>query len=148
VASDVAGVWNSFLVVSGVTTIMILSMIGVSGAEGLIAYSIFFGFFAGGWFSLMITTLASLASRMDEIGTRVGLVLSLSSPLFLLAPLLYRLILAQSLNWIIPCAIFTVLFIGTTGLVFLARVFMVRKKMEMRRKLWIRWRVIPGVLVI
>jgi MFS family permease len=148
VASDVAGVWNSFLIVSGVTTIMVLSMIGVSGAKGLIAYSIFFGFFAGGWFSLMITTLASLASRMDEIGTRIGLVLTLSSPLFLVAPLLYRIILARSLNWIVPCSIFAVLFVGVTGSVFLGRVFMVRKQMELQRKLWTRWRMIPGVLVI
>jgi MFS family permease len=148
-ASDIAGIWNAFLAVSGVTAIMIISMVGVSGAKGIIAYSVFWGFFAGGWFSLMITILASMASRISEVGTRIGLVLTLASPIFLLAPLLYNMILTHSLNWIIPCAVFAAFFVAVTGLVFFARVFMIKAhRSEIRRKLWNRWNMIPGVLIV
>lgn len=147
-AADTFGLWNTFLVSSGLTTIMMISLLGVHGAKGLVAYSIFFGFFAGGWFSLMITALASLASRMSEVGTRIGLVLSLSSPLFLFAPLLYNVLLTRNLKWTIPSVVLATFFLGVSAAIFIARVFMVRRNAEMRRKLFIRWHFIPGILII
>jgi len=120
-ASGKVGAWNLLIPVSGFTALMMLTLCTVQSKGALVGFSIFYGIFSGAWLSLLVTALASLASRNSEIGTRVGLILSLSSFGQLFSALLQDLTLTPKHLYVIPSMIAGVMFIGVTALVFLSR---------------------------
>ncbi|KAF9562087.1 MFS general substrate transporter, partial [Agrocybe pediades] len=107
-ASDFVGPFNLMIPISGFLALMMFTTCTIQGPKSLGAYAFFYGFFAGGWFSLMITALSSLALRKTEAGcvpTRVGLVLSASSIAMLVSLLLQDGILTPNHIWAIPSAV-------------------------------------------
>jgi len=77
--SDIYGIWNIMIPVSGGLAFTLFTMCAVQGPKSLVVHSMFYGFFSGAWLSLMVTALGSLAASTEEMGTRVGLVLTGSS---------------------------------------------------------------------
>jgi MFS family permease len=133
-ASDIVGPWNLLVPVSGGMVLMMFTMCTVQGIKSLVAFSMFYGLFAGAWLSLMVTAITSLSSRPTEQGTRVGLVFSAGS-----LPVLFSFLLQDGLvntqRWVIPSAVAGFLFIAVTGLAFMSRKFVADKKPYRRRKL-------------
>jgi len=119
--SDSYGVWNVMIPVSGGVTLTLFTMCAVQGPKSLIAHSIFYGFFSGAWLSLLVTALSSLATKMEEMGTRVGLVLTGSSVFVLFSFALQDALLGTRFNWITPSVFAGFLFLGVTVLAFLSR---------------------------
>ncbi|PPQ88205.1 hypothetical protein CVT25_005170 [Psilocybe cyanescens] len=120
-ASDFVGPWNLLPPISGFLSIMLFTTCTIQGPKSLCAYAFFYGIFAGAWLSLMVTALASLASRNSEIGTRVGLVLTISSIATLVSDLLQAGMLTPNHIWAIPSAVAGVILIGVTGLMYMSR---------------------------
>ncbi|KAH9475863.1 Aspyridones efflux protein apdF [Psilocybe cubensis] len=120
-ASDFVGPWNLLLPISGFLSIMMFTTCTIQGPKSLCAYAFFYGIFAGAWLSLMATALASLASRNSEIGTRIGLVLTISSIGALASDLLQAAMLTPNHIWAIPSAVAGVILIGVTGLLYMSR---------------------------
>jgi MFS family permease len=119
--SDKYGIWNIMIPVSGGLALTLFTMCAVQGPKSLIAHSIFYGFFSGAWFSLMVTALGSLAASMGEMSTRVGLVLTGSSIFCLLSFSLQDALLGTTFNWAAPSIFSGFLLLGVTGLVYLSR---------------------------
>lgn len=119
--SDKYGIWNLMIPVSGGVALTLFTMCAVQGPKSLIALSIFYGFFGGAWLSLMITALSSLATKMEEIGTRVGLVLTGSSVFALFSFAFQNALLGTRFNWAAPSVFSGLLFLGVTVLAFLSR---------------------------
>ncbi|KAF8154569.1 major facilitator superfamily domain-containing protein [Crassisporium funariophilum] len=120
-ASDMFGVWNVLMPVSGGLALTMFTVIGVQGTKSLVVVSIFYGFFSGAWLSLMVTALSSLAARPSENGTRVGLILTPSSLACLLSFTIHNGMLTPKFMWVIPSVISGVLLLGVTALAFLSR---------------------------
>jgi len=133
-ASDIVGPWNLLMPVSGGMVLMMFTMCTVQGIKSLVAFSIFYGLFAGAWLSLMVTAITSLSSRNTEQGTRVGLVFSAGS-LAVLFSFLLQDGLVNTQHWVIPSAVAGLLFIAVTGLAFMSRKFVADKKPYRRRKI-------------
>jgi len=119
--SDMYGIWNVMIPVSGGLALTLFTMCAVQGPKSLIAHSIFYGFFSGAWLSLMITALSSLATKVEEMGTRVGLVLTGSSFFALFSFGLQDALLGTRFNWAAPSFFSGFLFLGVTGLALLSR---------------------------
>ncbi|KAF8901217.1 major facilitator superfamily domain-containing protein [Gymnopilus junonius] len=104
------------------------------GPKSLVAYSIFYGIFSGAWLSLIITTIASLASRKSELGTRIGLIFTLGSIAFLLSALVHDAVLTAQHVWAIPSAVSGVIFLAVAVLIGASRMVTVVQKEEKSRK--------------
>jgi len=120
--SDLYGIWNVMIPVSGGVALTMFTMCAVHGPKSLVAHSIFYGFFAGAWLSLMITALSSLATKVEEMGTRVGLVLTGTSFFALFSFALQDALLGTRFNWAAPSFFSGFLFLAVTGLAILSRV--------------------------
>jgi len=119
--SDSYGIWNVMVPVSGGVALTLFTMCAVQGPKSLIAHSIFYGFFSGAWLSLMITALSSLATKLEEMATRVGLVLTGSSIFALFSFALHSALLGTKYNWVAASGFSGFLFLGVTGLALLSR---------------------------
>ncbi|KAF8816465.1 MFS general substrate transporter [Phlegmacium glaucopus] len=119
--SDRYGIWNTMIPVSGGLALTLFTMCTIQGPKTLIAHSIFYGFFSGSWLSLMVTALSSLAISTEEMGTRVGLVLSASSFFSLLSFAMQDALLGTKFNWAAPCVFSGFLLLGVAGLAYLSR---------------------------
>jgi len=113
--SDIYGIWNVMIPVSGGVALTLFTMCAVQGPKSLIAHSIFYGFFSGAWLSLMITALSSLATKVEEMGTRVGLVLTGSSFFALFSLGLQDALLGTRFNWGAPSFFLGVFIFGNHG---------------------------------
>lgn len=133
-ASDFVGPWNLLMPVSGFLALMMFLTCSIQGPKSLGAYAFAYGIFAGAWLSLMVTALSSLASRTSEAGTRVGLILSVSSIGILLSALIHDGVLTPQHVWIIPSVVSGIIFIAVTALAFLSRMMIVAKKAEYSRR--------------
>jgi len=140
-ASDFVGPWNLLMPVSGFLSLMLLTTCAVQGIKSLVFVSMFYGIFSGAWLSLLITALSTLASRMSETGTRIGLVLSISSFGLLFSTLIQHGTLTPNHTWVIPSAISGILLIGVTALAYFSRTFLAAKKPGTRRRV----KVIQGL---
>jgi MFS family permease len=141
-ASDICGPWNLLIPVSGFLSLMLLTTCAVQGPKSLVAVSIFYGIFSGAWLSLLVTALSTLASRMSETGTRIGLVLSISSFGLLFSALLQDGMITPKHIWVIPSAVSGVLLIGVTALAYFSRTFLAAKKTASSRQ---RAKLIKGL---
>jgi len=119
--SDMYGIWNLMIPVSGGMALTLFTMCAVQGPKSLVAHSIFYGFFSGAWLSLMVTALSSLATKLEEMGTRIGLVLTGSSVFVLLSFALQDALLGTKFNWTAASVFSGFLFLGVTGLALLSR---------------------------
>jgi len=119
--SDLYGIWNVMIPVSGGVTLTLFTMCAIHGPKSLIAHSIFYGFFSGAWVSLMVTALSSLATKLEEMSTRVGLVLTGSSFFALFSFAFQDALLGPKHNWTASSSVSGFLFLGVTGLAFLSR---------------------------
>jgi len=119
--SDLYGIWNVMIPVSGGVTLTLFTMGAIHGPKSLIAHSIFYGFFSGAWISLMVTALSSLATKLEEMSTRVGLVLTGSSFFALFSFAFQDALLGPNHNWTASSVVSGFLFLGVTGLGFMSR---------------------------
>jgi len=119
--SDLYGIWNVMIPVSGGVTLTLFTMGAIHGPKSLIAHSIFYGFFSGAWISLMVTALSSLATKLEEMSTRVGLVLTGSSFFALFSSAFQDALLGPNHNWTASSVVSGFLFLGVTGLGFMSR---------------------------
>ncbi|OBZ69391.1 Riboflavin transporter MCH5 [Grifola frondosa] len=71
-AADFVGPYNMISCVSVVSAALVFVMFAATSTTGVILFSIFYGFFSGGFSSLMPAALASLSDDMSEIGIRIG----------------------------------------------------------------------------
>jgi len=119
--SDTYGIWNMMIPLSGGVAITLFAMCAVQGPKSLVAYSIFYGFFSGAWLSLMVTGISSLATGVEEMGTRVGLVLTAGSIFALLSFAIQDALVGTRFNWAAPSVFSGFVFLGVTGLAYLSR---------------------------
>jgi len=133
-ASDIVGPWNAMVPVSFFLAIMMFTTCSIQGPKSLVAYSIFYGVFAGAWLSLIVTAISSLATRNSELGTRVGLVFSLGSIAFLLSALVHDAVLTPQHVWAIASAVSGIIFLAVTVLLGASRMIIVVQKAEKTRK--------------
>ncbi|KAJ3505755.1 hypothetical protein NLJ89_g7252 [Agrocybe chaxingu] len=158
-ASDIVGVWNLLIPVSGGVALMLFttcamyvlfpppfprSSTTLQGTKSLVAASFFYGVFSGAWLSLMVTALSSLASRMSEVGTRVGLILSISSFGALLSALMQDGMLTANRLWVVPSVVYGFVFLGVTALAYFSRMSVGNQIAYGKRK---RFKGIPIQLV-
>jgi MFS family permease len=142
--SDMYGIWNVQIPVTGGLALTLFTMCAVHGPKSLIAHSIFYGFFSGAWLSLMVTALSSLANSMEEVGTRVGLVLTISSIFALFSFAFQDALLGIKFNWAAPSVFSGFLLLGVTALAYLSRTKLAAAKaLTGKRK-----RYIKGILVL
>jgi MFS family permease len=142
--SDLYGIWNVMIPVAGGLALTLFTMCAVQGPKSLVAHSIFYGFFSGAWLSLMITALSSLSPKAEEVGTRVGLVLTGSSTFALVSFALQDALLGTKFNWTAASVFSGFIFLGVTGLAYLSRTKLAAAKvMTSERK-----RYIKGILIL
>jgi len=142
--SDMYGIWNVMIPVAGGLALTLFTMCAVHGPKTLIAHSVFYGFFSGAWLSLMVTALSSLATKMEEMSTRVGLVLTGSSVFALLSFGLQDALLGTKFNWTAPSIFSGFLLLGVTGLAYLSRTRLAAAKATTPEKK----RYIRGILIL
>lgn len=65
--------------VSSATAILVFCWMSVNSSSGLYAWSVFYGFFAGGIQSLFPAALSLLSDDMSKIGVRTGMVFTVVS---------------------------------------------------------------------
>jgi hypothetical protein len=71
--ADYFGNLNLMFIMCTGAGILSFSVFGAGSAAGSIIVSIFFGFFSGGYVSLIGPTLISMATHPSEIGIRIGM---------------------------------------------------------------------------
>ncbi|KAK4703568.1 hypothetical protein P7C70_g2648, partial [Phenoliferia sp. Uapishka_3] len=70
--ADKYGVFNLILPCCFSASVLIFAMFGATNAGGVIAFSIIFGFFSGGYVSLLSPVFITMSKSVSEIGVRVG----------------------------------------------------------------------------
>jgi MFS family permease len=142
--SDLYGIWNIMIPVSGGLALTLFTMCAIQGPKSLVAHSIFYGFFSGAWLSLMVTALSSLATKVEEMGTRVGLVLTGSSFFALLSFAVQYALLGSKFNWTAPSVFSGFLLLGVMGLAYLSRTKLAVAKIRTGE----RRQYIKGILIL
>jgi len=142
--SDLYGIWNIMIPVAGGLALTLFTMCTIQGPKSLVAHSIFYGFFSGAWLSLMVTALSSLATKVEEMSTRVGLVLTGSSIFALVSYALQHALLGTKFNWTAPSVFSGFVLLGVTGLAYLSRTKLVAVKIMSGE----RRRYIKGILIL
>lgn len=133
-AADKVGAWNMLALVNAFLAIFMFGMGSIRNKGSLIGFSIFYGIFLASWFSLTVTTLASLATRTRETGTRVGLVFSIASLACLFSALMQNAVLGADLEWGRLSAFAGVIFLVVTGLAVFSRMTLSVKLLGRKRK--------------
>jgi len=127
-----ADMWGPLNVVVPFTFIaggLVWAMYGATDIAGVIVFGIFYGFFSGGFISLVNPVSATFAADVNEIGTRSGL-LAFSFSFFALtgSPIGGALLNPPHYTWWQPLLFgSTTMIFGATCL-FIARIMMVRRK--------------------
>lgn len=70
---------NMLLAAASTTGILVLCWIGIHNTEGMIAFSILYGFFSGGFVSLPAVAMTSLTPDLSRLGTRLGMCYAICS---------------------------------------------------------------------
>lgn len=71
--ADKYGPFNLIIPSTFISGGLVFGMFGTSNAAGAIVFSILYGFFSGGFLSLVTPAAALFAKDLNELGTRVGL---------------------------------------------------------------------------
>ncbi|CAG9951568.1 unnamed protein product [Clonostachys rosea f. rosea IK726] len=77
--ADRTGAVTMLIPVSSATAILVFCWMSVNSSSGLYAWSVFYGFFAGGIQSLFPAALSLLSDDMSKIGVRTGMVFTVVS---------------------------------------------------------------------
>ncbi|KAF8520751.1 MFS general substrate transporter [Hysterangium stoloniferum] len=77
--ADSYGPINVIIPITFACGIVLFSMLGAGSLNGMIVFAIFYGFFSGGFLSLSVSTLGSLATNVNEIGLRIGFAMFVAS---------------------------------------------------------------------
>ncbi|PPQ74102.1 hypothetical protein CVT26_006481 [Gymnopilus dilepis] len=154
-ASDFIGPWNTMIPVSFFLAIMMFTTCTMWVVSSLEENSDFLTLRIelitvkdrSRWLrlSLIITAIASLATRKSELGTRIGLIFTLGSIAFLLSALVHDAVLTAQHVWAIPSAVSGVVFLAVAILMGGARMMTLAGKEEKTRK---RLGVLKGVPVL
>lgn len=76
---DVYGALNMLCATSLVTGALIFAMFGAAGTAGAVVFAIVYGFFSGGWLSLLPPSLALMSKDVKELGVRMGVAYFITS---------------------------------------------------------------------
>ncbi|EKM50355.1 uncharacterized protein PHACADRAFT_178098 [Phanerochaete carnosa HHB-10118-sp] len=76
---DVYGPLNLLCAAAVVTGALIFAMFGASNTAGAVIFAIVYGFFSGGWLSLLPPSLALMSKDINEIGVRIGVAYFITS---------------------------------------------------------------------
>lgn len=113
--ADRLGPLNVILPVSLLTAISAFSLLAVTSSGSLHAFAVYYGLFSGAFQSLMPTAAASI-SRLDQVGTRLGMTFSFLSFAGLTGPPLGGLLQDEAgyraaQGWAAGCAILCTIFL-------------------------------------
>ncbi|KAF9554461.1 MFS general substrate transporter [Agrocybe pediades] len=126
--ADIYGVYTVVIPCTVITAVSIFTIFAIKTSGSLIAVSIFYGFFSGGWLSLSVSAISSLARHPSEVGARTGLAFALTSFGTLGAAPVQGALLTSNFNWKVPI-IFSGVFMCIAAAVFaLTRQILVKER--------------------
>ncbi|KAJ2926442.1 hypothetical protein H1R20_g10652, partial [Candolleomyces eurysporus] len=127
-AAERVGPWNLVVLMTGLSFLMTCLVMALKSVGGLVVVSFLYGFISNAWLSLLITALATLASRPGEVGHRVGMAFTVASfGAFLSVPAHAGLV---STKWTFTRAVglFAFMLIVATGILVYTRILVSRKR--------------------
>ncbi|KAF4612691.1 hypothetical protein D9613_011773 [Agrocybe pediades] len=126
--ADVYGPYTVVVPCTAITAVSIFTVFAIKTSGSLIAVSIFYGFFAGGWLSLSVSAIASLARHPSEVGARSGLSFAVTSIGTLFAPPIQGALLTSHFNWKAPIIFSGTFMCVSTVVLGFARQFLVNER--------------------
>ncbi|KAJ2918125.1 hypothetical protein MD484_g2299, partial [Candolleomyces efflorescens] len=127
-AAERVGPWNLVVLMTGLSFLTTCLVLALKSVGAVVVVSFLYGFISNAWLSLLITALATLASRPGEIGHRVGTALSVASfGAFLSIPAHAGLV---STKWTFskPVGLFAFMLIVATGILVYTRILISHKR--------------------
>jgi len=97
--ADKLGPINILLVAVAGTALSVWLVLAINNSASLVVVSILYGIFSGGYLSLVVTVLASLAKHPTHIGSKTGIGLAIASFALLGAPPSQGAILTSQFKW-------------------------------------------------
>ncbi|KAK7047437.1 hypothetical protein VNI00_006668 [Paramarasmius palmivorus] len=127
------GLFNALVFCTFACGVLIFGLIGVnSSTGGLVTFSVLYGFFSGGFISLLPPAIASLAADDSEIGIRMGLAYFISSVGSLTGTPIDGALLGQSFAWWRPITFSGVMMFAGLILIVITRGIVSRRVHSMR----------------
>lgn len=77
--SDRFGVLNVIIPMAYGSSILIFAMFGATNSAGMVVFAILYGFFSGGFISIVAPVMASFSKHVGEVGSRIGLFLTINA---------------------------------------------------------------------
>ncbi|KAF8512199.1 MFS general substrate transporter [Gautieria morchelliformis] len=126
--ADLYGPFNVIIPMSFVSGALIFAMFGAGSQGGTIVFALLYGFFSGGFLSLIAPTLASFSTNVNEVGSRIGIAtFVMAFALLTGTPIDGALLQPPAYSWFRPIVFSGVVVLSGTGFLALSR-FLVTKK--------------------
>ncbi|KZT35672.1 MFS general substrate transporter [Sistotremastrum suecicum HHB10207 ss-3] len=100
--ADRIGSLNMLIPITSGLGALVLGYLGVASLASDAVVTVIFGFFSGGFISLMIPTVASLAKHQGEIGARIGITSAVAGISCLAGPPINGALLTSTFKWSRP----------------------------------------------
>jgi len=127
--ADTYGVFNIIIPMSFVSGILIFAMFGAGSLGGMLVFAILYGFFSGGFISLISPAFASFSTSQDEVGTRMGIALFVMGFALLTGtPITGALLQPPQYEWFKAIIFSGVVVFTGTGLLVTSRAMMAKRK--------------------
>ncbi|KAL0565459.1 hypothetical protein V5O48_016566 [Marasmius crinis-equi] len=122
------GVFNTIAFCTLACAVLVFALSGVNGSvAGLVIFAILYGFFSGGFISLLSPVVATLAKDESEIGFRLGLGFFICSVAILTGTPVEGALLGHTFPWWRPIVFAGVMILSGFALILVARASFARR---------------------
>jgi len=127
-AADKFGPWNCLVPTTFLLALNVCFVMTCKSAGGTGVVCLMYGFVSGGWLSLLISALSSLAVRQSEMGHRVGFALSCGSLGAFLTGSAQATLLSTKWSWGTPVGLFAFMMFLATGILAYVRYLIANRR--------------------
>jgi predicted MFS family arabinose efflux permease len=111
------------------TGALVWAFMGATDIAGVIVFTIFYGFFSGGFITMCVPCCASYASNVSEIGTRNGLqAIIFAFAVLTGSPIAGALLSPPQFRWWRPLTFASVVIMSGTFCMIIARAMLARRR--------------------
>ncbi|RPD65718.1 MFS general substrate transporter [Lentinus tigrinus ALCF2SS1-7] len=131
--ADVWGPFNVIIPMTAISGCLIFAMFGATSDGALIAFAILYGFFSGGFISLIAPCAASFSVDVGEVGTRIGVICFIVGFALLTGnPIGGALLKSPHYEWQNPILFSSITVLAGAATLVLSRQLAVRKRRTQR----------------
>ncbi|TFK45969.1 MFS general substrate transporter [Heliocybe sulcata] len=128
-AGDIYGPFNVAIPMTFIAGGLIFALFGATSTGGMVVFALLYGFFSGGFISLIAPIAASFATNLGEVGVRIGILCFFVGFAVLTGnPIAGALLRPPHYSWYRPILFAAIVVLFGSFLLFISRAMVARKK--------------------